>query len=233
MDELLFSVKNLSKRFNKNVIALDNVSFFGKRNSIIGIVGPNGSGKTTLLSIMAGLLNQNNGSIEISKGLSIGANVGDVSFFPYLTALENLKFISQIRGIKYKEMEHNLKEILNLVGVEQNKKADTFSFGMRQRYAIASTLVGTPDIILLDEPTIGIDPIDIEDIKYVIKEASVGKNLIFSSHQLDEVLSLSDYILGLSYGQMLFFDSISTIKEDALANGLLEKQYLLQKIKGN
>lgn len=233
MDEILFSIKNLSKRFNKNVIALHDVSFFGQRNSIIGIVGPNGSGKTTLLSIMAGLLNQDNGSVEISKGLAIGANVGDVSFFPYLTAIENLKFITQIRGINYKEIEDHLKEVLNLVGVEPNKKAGTFSFGMRQRYAIASTLVGSPDIILLDEPTNGIDPIDIEDIKGVIKGASVGKNLIFSSHQLEEVLSLSDYILGLSFGKMLFFDNIDKIKEDAKEKGLNEKQYLLQKIKGN
>jgi len=233
MDNILFSVRNLSKTFHKNVVALNEISFFGKRDSIIGIVGPNGSGKTTLLSIFAGLIRQDHGSIEMEKNLSIGASVGDISYFPHLTALENLNFIARLKGLNKRLAEGELKKLLGLVGLDYNKKANTFSFGMRQRYAIASTMVGAPDIILLDEPTVGIDPIDIEEIKEVIKRSAADRSLIFSSHQLEEVLALSDYVLGLSYGQMLFFENIEAIKEAARERQLNAKQYLLEQMKAS
>ena len=209
--ETILSIKSLNKVFNKKVHAVNNVSFEIKKGNVYGILGPNGSGKSTTLGIILNVVNKTsgyfswfNGSIETHEALKkVGAIIERPNFYPYMSAQENLELVCQIKDIPFIKAF----EKLELVGLLDRKdsKFRTFSLGMKQRLAIASALLNDPEILILDEPTNGLDPQGIHQIRDIIKLiASQGTTILLASHLLDEVEKVCTHVVVLRHGKILF-----------------------------
>ena len=208
--ETILSIKNLHKRYGY-VHAVNNVSLEIQKGNVYGILGPNGSGKSTTLGIVLNVVNKTSGEfswfdgkIDTHEALKkVGAIIERPNFYPYMTAKENLELVCKIKGINYAKVE----EKLTLVGLMERKdsKFRTFSLGMKQRLAIASALLNDPEILILDEPTNGLDPQGIHQIRDIIKLiASQGTTILLASHLLDEVEKVCSHVLVLRKGQILY-----------------------------
>ena len=208
--ETILTIKNLNKRYGR-IQALKNVSFEIKKGNVYGILGPNGSGKSTTLGITLNVVNATSGeyqwfdgALETHEALKkVGAIIERPNFYPYMTAYENLKLVCKIKNINYSKIE----EKLELVGLIERKdsKFSTFSLGMKQRLAIASALLNDPEILILDEPTNGLDPQGIHQIRDIIKKvASLGTTILLASHLLDEVEKVCSHVVVLRNGEILY-----------------------------
>lgn len=208
--ETILTIKNLNKRYGR-IQALKNVSFEIKKGNVYGILGPNGSGKSTTLGITLNVVNATSGeyqwfdgALETHEALKkVGAIIERPNFYPYMTAYENLKLVCKIKNINYSKIE----EKLELVGLIERKdsKFSTFSLGMKQRLAIASALINDPEILILDEPTNGLDPQGIHQIRDIIKKvASLGTTILLASHLLDEVEKVCSHVVVLRKGEILY-----------------------------
>jgi ABC-2 type transport system ATP-binding protein len=208
--ETILSISNLHKNYGK-VHAVNNVSLEIQKGNVYGILGPNGSGKSTTLGIVLNVVNKTSGEfawfggkVETHEALKkVGAIIERPNFYPYMTAQENLKLVCDIKGISYQK----ILEKLIVVGLEERKdsKFSTFSLGMKQRLAIASALLNDPEILILDEPTNGLDPQGIHQIRDIIKKiASQGTTILLASHLLDEVEKVCSHVLVLRKGQILY-----------------------------
>lgn len=207
MDTVL-SIKNLSKHYGR-IKAVDNLSLEVKRGSVYGILGPNGSGKTTTLGVILSVINQTSGDFEWfgkpgtqNTRRKIGAILEHPIFYPYLTAVQNLKIVCDIKEVPYSRIE----EVLDQVGLVLRKdhKFRTFSLGMKQRLSIASALLCDPDVMILDEPTNGLDPQGIAEIRdLIINIANSGKTIIIASHLLDEVQRVCTHFCVLQQGKLI------------------------------
>ena len=208
--ETILSIKNLNKRYG-SLQALKNVSFDIHKGNVYGILGPNGSGKSTTLGIALNVVNKTSGeyswfggTMETHEALKkVGAIIERPNFYPYMTAKENLELVCKIKGINYAKVNEKL-ELVGLVD-RQNSKFSTFSLGMKQRLAIASALLNDPEILILDEPTNGLDPQGIHQIRDIIKQiASKGTTILLASHLLDEVEKVCTHVLVLRKGVILY-----------------------------
>lgn len=208
--ETILSIKNLNKRFG-SVQALKNVSFEIQKGNVYGILGPNGSGKSTTLGIVLNVVNKTSGEYSWFGGTmqthealkKVGAIIERPNFYPYMTAKENLELVCKIKDINYAK----INEKLELVGLtdRKNSKFSTFSLGMKQRLAIASALLNDPEILILDEPTNGLDPQGIHQIRDIIKQiAAKGTTILLASHLLDEVEKVCTHALVLRKGEILY-----------------------------
>jgi ABC-2 type transport system ATP-binding protein len=208
--DTILSVTNLNKRYGA-LQALKNVSFEIKKGNVYGILGPNGSGKSTTLGIALNVVNKTSGDYKWFSGTmethealkKVGAIIERPNFYPYMTARENLELVCKIKGISYVKVN----EKLELVGLtdRQNSKFSTFSLGMKQRLAIASALLNDPEILILDEPTNGLDPQGIHQIRDIIKQiAAMGTTILLASHLLDEVEKVCTHVLVLRKGTILY-----------------------------
>lgn len=208
--ETILSIKNLHKRYG-SIQALKNVSFDIHKGNVYGILGPNGSGKSTTLGIVLNVVNKTsgdynwfNGAIETHEALKkVGAIIERPNFYPYMTATENLELVCKIKGIQPSKVIEKL-ELVGLVD-RKNSKFSTFSLGMKQRLAIASALLNDPEILILDEPTNGLDPQGIHQIRDIIKLiASQGTTILLASHLLDEVEKVCTHVVVLRKGEILY-----------------------------
>lgn len=208
--ETILSIKNLHKRYG-SIQALKNVSFDIHKGNVYGILGPNGSGKSTTLGIVLNVVNKTsgeynwfNGTIETHEALKkVGAIIERPNFYPYMTATENLELVCKIKGIRSSKVIEKL-ELVGLVE-RQNSRFSTFSLGMKQRLAIASALLNDPEILILDEPTNGLDPQGIHQIRDIIKRiASQGTTILLASHLLDEVEKVCTHVVVLRKGEILY-----------------------------
>jgi ABC-2 type transport system ATP-binding protein len=208
--ETILSIKNLSKRYG-SIRALKNISFEIEKGNVYGILGPNGSGKSTTLGIVLNVVNRTSGEyswfsgkMETHEALKkVGAIIERPNFYPYMTAEENLKLVCKIKNINYSKID----EKLELVGLNERKKSkfSTFSLGMKQRLAIASALLNDPEILILDEPTNGLDPQGIHQIRDIIKQiAAKGTTILLASHLLDEVEKVCSHVVVLRKGEILY-----------------------------
>lgn len=208
--ETILTINNLDKRFGR-VHAVNNVSFEIKKGNVYGILGPNGSGKSTTLGIILSVVNKTSGSyswfggqLETHEALKkVGAIIERPNFYPYMSAYDNLKLVCKIKGTSYNKIE----EKLTLVGLWERKdsKFKTFSLGMKQRLAIASALLNDPEILILDEPTNGLDPQGIRQIRDIIRLiASQGTTILLASHLLDEVEKVCSHVVVLRHGIKLY-----------------------------
>ena len=215
--ETILTIENLSKQYGR-IHALKNVSFSILKGHVYGILGPNGSGKSTTLGIVLNVVNETTGSYKWFDGKmqthealkKVGAIIERPNFYPYMTAEENLKLVCKIKNINYSKIE----EKLNLVGLTERKdsKFSTFSLGMKQRLAIASALLNDPEILILDEPTNGLDPQGIHQIRDIIKEiASQGTTILLASHLLDEVEKVCSHVVVLRKGEILYSGSVDAM----------------------
>ena len=212
----ILNVENLSKRYG-SVQALKNVSFTVPAGSVFGILGPNGSGKTTLLGTIMDVLRPTSGSFrlfgEVPTNLhrrQIGTLLETPNFYPYLSGNTNLKIAAAIK----QRGEGDIPRVLEIVRLSQrkNSKFSTYSLGMKQRLAIASCLLGKPEVMVFDEPTNGLDPEGIAEIRELIKRLNRdGKTIIMASHLLDEVEKVCTHVAVLKKGELLATGNVNEI----------------------
>lgn len=208
--ETILTLNNLTKRFGP-ITAVDNLSFSIEKGNVYGILGPNGSGKSTTLGIVLNVVNKTSGDFSWFNGTEsthealkkVGAIIERPNFYPYMTARQNLELVCKIKGVSTKKVAEKL-EVVGL-GDRQNSKFSTFSLGMKQRLAIASALLNDPEILILDEPTNGLDPQGIHQIREIIKKiASEGTTILLASHLLDEVEKVCSHVVILRKGKSLY-----------------------------
>ena len=234
-DQAVLSIDHLSKHYGQ-VRALTDLSLHIERGQVFGLLGPNGSGKTTTLGIILGVLRPKRGTwhwFNQSPTADVLQRVGAIlehpNFFPYLSAVNNLRIVGEIRKAEASEID----EVLKLVNLFERRhhKVQTYSYGMKQRLAIAAALLGHPEVLILDEPTNGLDPSGIVEIRnLIIKVASQGTTVILASHLLDEVQKVCTHVAVLEKGRKLFsgrvedvLSNTETIELEAADMGLLEQ----------
>ena len=206
MNNIILETKNLSKNFKGEKAAVKDISLKVNRNSIYGLLGPNGAGKSTILKMITGMLKPSSGEILFNghkwnrKDLaSIGSLIEEAPLYENLTAEENLKVRTTILNLP----DSRIKEVLKLVELENTgkKRAGQFSMGMKQRLGIAIALLNNPELLILDEPTNGLDPFGIQELRELIKSfPEKGITVVLSSHMLSEVNQIADHIGIISAG---------------------------------
>lgn len=216
MSEQVLQINQLKKNYGA-IQALKGVSFSIPRGTVFGILGPNGSGKTTLLGILLDVLNANDGNYEWrgykdaqTARKHIGTLLETPNFYHYLSAFANLEIVCKIKGISTSNIEKALKNV-NLWD-RKDTAFQTYSLGMKQRLAIASALLGDPEILVLDEPTNGLDPVGIAEIRNLISQLNVeGKTVIMASHMLDEVEKTCTHVAILQKGELLMTGHVDEV----------------------
>ena len=223
------SVAGLTKQFGR-VTAVDDVSLSIPSGGVFGLLGPNGSGKTTLLSMLSGFIRPTDGSITLfghdgpagqTQALqNVGALIERPIFWPYLSCRDNLKCLQGVYGSEGGDAEvEDLLETVNLAGDGARRKFRACSTGMKQRLGIAATLLGDPSLLILDEPTNGLDPVGIVEVRDLIRNlgANSGRTVILSSHLLNEMEQVCDQVAVLQRGKLLYCGPVSGMGAPASA----------------
>ena len=219
MEQTLLQLDQLSKNYG-SLKAVDQLSITLKKGNIYGLLGPNGSGKSTTLGMVLNVINPSKGSFQWYGGKlsthqalkKIGAIIERPNFYPYMTALQNLKLICKIKQCKIEKIQDKLE----LVGLwdRRNSKFRTYSLGMKQRLAIAAALVNDPELLILDEPTNGLDPEGIHQIrKLIVKIAEKGTTILLASHLLDEVEKVCNHVIVLKNGVKFYEGPVDQISQ--------------------
>jgi ABC-2 type transport system ATP-binding protein len=217
-------VKGLTKYYN-DFLALDHLSLKVKWNEDVALLGPNGAGKTTTLKILCGLIKPTSGEAYVAgvdvieereRAVSnIGCILETPEFYPYLTPDETLRYLGRLRGMQERELGARIKEVLKMVGIEKwgNVKIEKFSRGMKQRLALAQALLHDPPIIILDEPSLGLDPRGMLEIREILKEARKKKTVFFASHLLTEVAQICKKVAIIDHGKLRVHDDIAHLRK--------------------
>ncbi len=208
MDHPVLEIHHMSKSYG-HIRALNDFSLEVHKGDVVGILGPNGSGKTTILGILLDILKPDAGEYlwfgkepVSSSRKKIGALLEQPLFYPYLSAVKNLKIVADIKGVSHESID----KVLETVGLtdRKNSKYKTYSLGMKQRLAVAATLIGNPEVLILDEPTNGLDPKSIALIRDLITDvARKGVTVLLASHLLDEVQKICSHVAILDKGVSL------------------------------
>jgi len=250
--ETILTINQLTKKFGY-LTAVKDLSFTINKGNVYGILGPNGSGKSTTLGIVLNVVNKTSGDFSWFEGKTtthdalkkVGAIIERPNFYPYMSAYQNLKLVCNIKGVDYSKID----EKLEIVGLTERKdsKFSAYSLGMKQRLAIASALLNDPEILILDEPTNGLDPQGIHQIRSLIKQiASQGTTILLASHLLDEVEKVCTHVVVLRKGEKLYsgrvdemisshgFFELKSVKHDELIQLLeADKNFGKLKIEGD
>jgi ABC-type multidrug transport system ATPase subunit len=215
----ILSVQNLAKNYG-SLAALDGLSLSVEQGQVFGLLGPNGSGKTTLLAILLDVIRPSGGSFAWFDGTErgnvrrrIGALLETPNFYPYLNADQNLSLVASIK----RRPSPSVDELLDLVQLRERRRSPfkTYSLGMKQRLALAACLIGNPDVLILDEPTNGLDPEGMVEMRQVIQKiAAQGKTIILASHILDEVEKICSHVAIIKKGRLLASGAIGSILSD-------------------
>jgi ABC-2 type transport system ATP-binding protein len=211
----IVKINNLYKKFGDN-IAVDSINITINQGEVYGLLGPNGAGKSTIINIMSGLLKMNKGSIEIlHKDLGenskfIKSNIGvvpqELAIYEELTAYENVKFFASLYGLKGSELKNKTLEALEFVGLKEKAKdyPKSFSGGMKRRLNIACAIAHTPKLIIMDEPTVGIDPQSRNHILKSVKRLNEkGSTIIYTTHYMEEVETICTRIGIIDHGKLI------------------------------
>ncbi|MCB0738308.1 MAG: ATP-binding cassette domain-containing protein [Bacteroidetes bacterium] len=204
----VISTQNLTKKYGR-ITAVNNLNLQVEAGQVFGILGPNGSGKTTTLGMLAGVTNATSGSFTWfgqENGHSVRKRLGIIlerpNFYPYMNAQKNLEIVASIKGVK----TDRIANVLKTVGLYERRldRFKTYSLGMKQRLSIGSALLNDPEVLVLDEPTNGLDPQGIAEIRELIIEiAKTGKTIVVASHLLDEVQKVCSHFMVMSKGNKL------------------------------
>ncbi len=221
----VIEVKNISKKFDDKIV-LDNISLNIEEGDIFGLIGPNGAGKSTLINIMTGLLDANNGSISIG-GFDIkkdpikakeflGLVPQELALMESISAYDNLEFFGSLYGLKGKYLKGKIKYAFDITGLNEKRKEKVkkFSGGMKRRLNLAAAIMHEPRILILDEPTVGIDPQSRNHIFEFIKQVNRDKNttVLYTSHYMEEVEYLCNNIFIIDEGKEIAYGSKKTVK---------------------
>ena len=235
----VLTVKNLAKNYG-SLTALDGLDLTVEKGQVFGLLGPNGSGKTTLLAILLDVIHPNAGSFSWFDGLEgkhvrrrIGALLETPNFYPYLNADQNLSLVAAIKGTP----NTSLDSLLDLVQLRDRRRSPykTYSLGMKQRLGLAACLVGDPDVLILDEPTNGLDPEGMVEMRHIIQKiAAQGKTIILASHILDEVEKICSHVAILKKGRLLAVGAIGSFLTDqpTVEVGTADLERLFQFVSG-
>lgn len=235
MSELILQTTELTKRFSKRILAVDHLNLEVYRGQVFGILGPNGSGKTTTLGMLLGVVSKTHGEYSwFGKGdhYSLRRNLGAIleqpNFYPFLSAYQNMVVHSKIKEIRKPAID----ELLKLVGLYERRHDPfkTYSLGMKQRVAIASALLSDPEVLIFDEPTNGLDPQGIAEIRKMILDIrDMDKTIILASHLLDEVQKVCSHFAVLQRGRKVYSGSVAEAlhKQDSLLIAADNPQTLL------
>lgn len=221
----LLEVTNLHRKF-KEIEAVSGIEFYLNEGEILGLLGPNGAGKSTTISMISSLIKPSQGDIYLN-GESIVKNpkplrdiLGlvpqDIALYPDLTGYENLKFFGKVYGLKGKKLEKRINEILVLIGLEDKakQKVETFSGGMKRRLNIGTALLHQPKILIMDEPTVGIDPQSRNHILETVKKLTKqGMTIIYTSHYMEEAEFLCDRIYIMDHGKIIASGTKDELKD--------------------
>lgn len=221
----LVEANGLTKKY-KDVVAVDNLSFALDQGKILGILGPNGAGKSSLLNIISTLIKPEKGELRFrgsdaikdpkSLRLFLGVVPQEIALYGTLSVEENLDFWGGIYGLESKVLKQRIGEVLEMIGLSgvSKKKVNTISGGMKRRVNIAAALVHNPELVIMDEPTVGID---IQSRKYILeaikKLKDRGSSVIFTSHYLDELEMLSDKIMIMDHGRKIAEGSVEQLQK--------------------
>jgi len=207
-------------KFYGRIRAVDHLTFSIPEKSVFGILGPNGSGKTTTLGMLLDVIHPTSGTYSWfgnppdKKNLQkIGSILETPAFYPYLSAVDNLRIIAEIKSSGHE----NINEVLKITGIYDRRHSAyrTFSLGMKQRLALAATMLSNPLVMILDEPTNGLDPRGIAEIRDLIRRiAAEGKTIILASHLLDEVQKVCTHFSVLNKGQLMYTGMVNESREE-------------------
>ena len=227
----IIEIKNITKRFNDKLV-LDNISYEINKGEIFGFIGPNGAGKSTLINIMTSLLVPDSGSVKIcgydivKESLKAKANIGyvpqDIALLEELSAYDNLEFFGALYGLKGKLLKERIKEALEVTGLEDKRKQKVkkFSGGMKRRLNIATAIMHHPKVLIMDEPTVGVDPQSRNHIftftKKICKEW--GTTVIYTSHYMEEVEELCERVFIIDLGKEIAYGNKEDIKCSVFPN---------------
>ncbi len=220
----MIEIEHLTKRYGEH-LAVSDLSFTVDSGQIYGFLGPNGAGKSTTMNIMTGCLSATEGSVRIdghdifeepeqAKKL-IGYLPEQPPLYVNETPEEYLHFVGEAKGLRGTELERQMDEVISQTGIDgvAHRRISALSKGYRQRVGIAQALLGNPQVIILDEPTVGLDPIQIIEIRDLIKELGQTHTVIFSSHILSEVQAICDQIIMIAKGKLIAFDAAKNLEK--------------------
>lgn len=229
----MIEVKNVTKKY-PNIKAVDNISFEIKDGEVVGFLGPNGAGKTTTMNMITGFIEPTDGQIIINgfdivrKSKKAKKQIGympeGVPLYTELTAKEFVNYMAELRGVRSKERRQEVEKAIEETGLKdvQNKLIRNLSRGYKQRVSMAGALVGNPEVIILDEPTVGLDPKQITEIRSLIKELGKKHTVILSSHILSEVSQICERVIIINHGKIVAIDT-----PENLENKTKEKNTIL------
>lgn len=225
----MIEISHLTKRYGEH-LAVSDLSFTVDSGQIYGFLGPNGAGKSTTMNIMTGCLSATEGSVRIdghdifeepdkAKKL-IGYLPEQPPLYLNETPEEYLRFVGEAKGLRGEELEQQMDEVICQTGIEEvvHRRISALSKGYRQRVGIAQALLGSPKVIILDEPTVGLDPIQIIEIRDLIKTLGQTHTVIFSSHILSEVRAICDQIIMIAKGKLVVFDTPENLEQHLLSH---------------
>lgn len=224
----MIEISHLTKRYGEH-LAVSDLSFTVDSDQIYGFLGPNGAGKSTTMNIMTGCLSATEGSVRIdghdifeepnqAKKL-IGYLPEQPPLYMNETPEEYLRFVGEAKGLRGGELERQIDEVISQTGIKEvaHRRISALSKGYKQRVGIAQALLGNPKVIILDEPTVGLDPIQIIEIRDLIKELGQTHTVIFSSHILSEVQTICDQIIMIARGKLVAFDTPENLEKHLLS----------------
>lgn len=234
----MISIENLSKKFGEN-LALDNISFEVKKGEVLGFLGPNGAGKTTTMRILTGLIAPTDGNIKVKNlnilddSLEIRKMIGylpeHVPLYEEMRVYEYLKFVAEMRGVRNNEIIDKIRKMSDLCGLKRviRQPIGELSKGYRQRVGLAQAMINDPEIMVLDEPTNGLDPNQIVEIRNLIKRIGENKTVILSTHILQEVSATCDRVVIINNGKI-----VAQGTADELTAKTKRKEIIYAKVKG-
>jgi ABC-2 type transport system ATP-binding protein len=226
----MIEVKNLTKKYG-NKIVLNNLSFNVKQGEVVGFLGPNGAGKTTTIKMLTGFLPATAGHIKIcgydvledpnSVHQSLGYLPENNPVYPAMRVCEYLKFIAKLKGVSFRKVSSHVAEIVDQCDLEDYRKAiiKNLSKGCRQRLGLAVALVGNPDVLILDEPTAGLDPYQVVQFRKIIERLSDKHAMLISSHILSEIELISNLIVIINDGELVVKGNTAELLDNMASGG--------------
>ncbi len=237
----MIEVKNLVKKYNDNFLALDNLSFTAKEGQIIGFLGPNGAGKSTAMNIITGYISATEGTVIVNghdiydqpeeAKKSIGYLPEQPPLYQDMTVIEYLNFVADLKKVDKKEKKEMINDVMNMTQVSDvsGRLIRHLSKGYKQRVGLSQALIGYPPVLVLDEPTVGLDPKQIIEIRQLIKSLSKGHTIILSSHVLSEISAVCDYVLIINNGKLIVSDEADNLSNHIDGSKVLKLQVKARK----
>lgn len=228
----MIEVKNVTKKYG-NFVAVNDINFTINDGEIVGFLGPNGAGKTTTMNIITGFIEQTEGNVivngfdTVKKSKKAKREIGympeGVPLYTDLTVKEFVTYMAELRKVNKKQRKENIQKVLKETGLDtmQNKLIKNLSRGQKQRVSLAGTLVGDPKILILDEPTVGLDPKQITEIRSLIKNLGKKHTVILSSHILSEVSQICDRVIIINKGKIVATDTPENLEKKVSDNNVI------------